>query len=221
FDSAGKIRAIPVSAANDYFHFGQHLAGGNLNWALIDHTPGHLEQWERNLKLSGNIRPMGAGLYLLIPATDSPSDAETFLRRARTSDPPLPPPPLTSFSQQITSPEHQFIAKAGKTHIVEITVQNTGTQPWPAGGSSNWVDAGYEWLDRHGKVLPMVTDRAHLTRAVIVPGESDSLKLLVVAPKDPGLYKLRISMVQEGVAWFFTQGAKPLILHVTVKRQNF
>ncbi len=78
------------------------------------------------------------------------------------------------------------------------------------------VDAGYRWVDRAGNILPIEGTRAFLNRSTIQPGENDQLTLQVIAPANPGAYELWISMVQEGVNWFFDRGAKPLVLKVTV-----
>ncbi|HEX4169522.1 MAG TPA: hypothetical protein VHZ55_29010 [Bryobacteraceae bacterium] len=123
---------------------------------------------------------------------------------------------LTSFSQEITSPIHEFQVKAGGAYEVDISAKNTGTQPWFGGGDAMSVDVGYRWLDSNGSVLPMEGKRTQLDRAAVQPGESDQLKVQVVAPSKPGSYMVWISMVQEGVVWFYAQGAKPLVLQVTV-----
>jgi hypothetical protein len=124
--------------------------------------------------------------------------------------------PLTSFSQEIGSPVHELRAQAGSTFSLEIDTKNTGTQPWLGRALAAPVSAGYRWLDSGGTVLPMEGNRAQLKSPVLGPGESDHLKLQVVAPPSPGSYTLWVSMVQEGVAWFFAKGAKPLALPVTV-----
>ena len=124
---------------------------------------------------------------------------------------------LTSFSQEITSPVRQFQVKAGGTYTLDINVKNTGSQPWFGGKQAMSVDAGYRWVDHDGKLVPMEGNRAALDRPVVQPGESDGLKLQVLAPPNPGQYTLWVSMVQEGVAWFFDKGTKPLALNVTVE----
>ncbi len=123
---------------------------------------------------------------------------------------------LASFSQEITSPIHEFQVKAGGTYTVDIDAKNTGTQPWFGGSEAMSVDVSYRWLDDKGNVLPIEGKRTWLDHPELRPGESDSLKLQVVAPPNPGSYTLWISMVQEGVTWFYSQGAKPLVMHVTV-----
>ena len=123
---------------------------------------------------------------------------------------------LTSFSQEIISPVHEFQVKAGGTYLLDLKVKNTGTQPWFDGVEPTSVDASYQWVDENGNVLPIESKRARLNRPVLRPGESDEMKLHVVAPRNPGLYTVWVSMVQEGVDWFFSRGTKPLVLHATV-----
>ena len=125
--------------------------------------------------------------------------------------------PLTSFSQEIISSVHELRVKAGAAYTMHINVKNTGTQPWFGGNRPGSVDAGYRWLDRAGKILPIEGSRAFLNQSVIRPGESDQLSLEVTAPASPGVYDLWISMVQEGVNWFFDRGAQPLVIRATIE----
>lgn len=125
--------------------------------------------------------------------------------------------PLTSFSQEITSPVREFTVKPGDTYTLIIAVKNTGKQPWYGRTGTPGVDASYRWVDAKGKELPIEGNRALLSRPVIAPGESDQLTLPVVAPPEKGSYDLWVSMVQEAVAWFYQEGTKPLVIHVTVQ----
>lgn len=123
---------------------------------------------------------------------------------------------LTSFSQEITCPVRDFRVKAAGTYSLDINVKNTGTQPWFAGRGPASIDVGYRWIGSGGTVIPLEGNRALPHRSVIEPGESDQLTLQVMAPPNPGSYTLWISMVQEGVDWFYRRGAKPLVLQATV-----
>ena len=123
---------------------------------------------------------------------------------------------LTSFSQEITSGISELELKPGETYTLEINVKNTGKQPWFGGkGEATSVTAGYRWVDNKGNGVHG-PNRALFNRPVIRPGESDRLRLQLVAPSNPGTYTLWISMVQEGVYWFYARGAKPLFLRVKV-----
>ena len=44
-----------------------------------------------------------------------------------------------------------------------------------------------------------------------------TLPLAVVAPAEPGDYKLQIDLVQELVAWFGGKGAVPLVIPIVVR----
>lgn len=124
--------------------------------------------------------------------------------------------PLSSFSQDITSATHDLRIGAGATTIVDVTAKNTGTQAWFGGQAKPMtVDVSYRWLGSDGKPLPIEGNRAQLDR-VVWPGESNMIRLPVTAPPNPGSYTLWVSMVQEGVAWFYDKGSKPLVMHVTV-----
>jgi hypothetical protein len=78
------------------------------------------------------------------------------------------------------------------------------------------VTLSYQWL-RDGKMLPIEGERTLLPGA-LVPGATVSVSALVVAPAEPGRYALRMSLVQEGVAWFTSKGASPLDIPAVVAR---
>ncbi len=123
---------------------------------------------------------------------------------------------LSSFSQEITSPVHELRIAAGGTSTIPITVKNTGTQAWFGRVPRAPVNASYRWLDVNGNALPIEGDRALLNRPMLSPWETDELRLQIPAPLGPGSYIIWISMVQEGVAWFYDRGGKPLVLHATL-----
>jgi hypothetical protein len=60
---------------------------------------------------------------------------------------------------------------------------------------------GYRWLRDDGSAESEDTVRTPLPRA-LGPGETCAGTMRVVAPRAPGRYVLRLSVVQEGVAWF-------------------
>ena len=88
---------------------------------------------------------LGLGLVILLPGCQSPQNGPV----AKTHG------PLTSFSQEITSPIHEFQVKAGETYTLDINAKNTGTQPWFGGRQATSVDAGHPWLDRNGSAIPI------------------------------------------------------------------
>ncbi len=123
---------------------------------------------------------------------------------------------LSSFSQEITCRKHEVRVTPGSTFTLTINAKNTGKQSWFGHSEQGPVNAGYRWLDAESKILPIEGNRAKLTSPEVRPQESNDLELQVVAPSKAGSYLLWISMVQEGVAWFYDRGTRPLVLHVTV-----
>lgn len=112
---------------------------------------------------------------------------------------------------------------AAKEYVVAVTLKNTSDTTWPAtgvgGGPVNMVLISYHWLPAQSDKPIIVWDgvRNALPKD-IAPGESFTQdKVHVITPKDPGSYRLQMTLVQEGVSWFEGRGANALIVPVTVQ----
>jgi len=109
---------------------------------------------------------------------------------------------------------------AGRVYDVTATIKNTSDQTWPSkgsnGGSTNAIVVGYHWLSADGK--PVFWDGTRSTFAHdIVPGESITQSAIrVTAPASAGAFRLQLSLVNEGVAWFEAHGANTVTVPVTV-----
>lgn len=91
---------------------------------------------------------------------------------------------------------------AGQTQAYNVTVTNTGSQMWNAGGTnivrlgvhfgtaSDWPHDGW------------ATDQRFMLPNDVAPGASATIRVNVTAPTAPGNYVLRHRMVKEGVVWF-------------------
>ena len=121
---------------------------------------------------------------------------------------------LSKFVQEITSNTTSLTLTSGKDFIIPVTVKNIGSETWPAGGNYPVV-LGYVWF-KDGKPLSIDTPRV-LLPSNVVSGASQEVKLPVKPPTIAGSYTLKLTMVQEQVAWFFGAGAKTLDIPVTVK----
>ena len=95
-----------------------------------------------------------------------------------------------------------------------VTVSNTGTVTWPAGGAAP-VHLSYHWLDVTGQVVVWDGSRAALP-ADIAPGQSAEIAIVVASPPAVGPYRLRLDLVQEGVTWFSAQGVAPRDVAISV-----
>jgi hypothetical protein len=111
-------------------------------------------------------------------------------------------PPLTSM-------------KRGQVVITTATVTNASNWDWPAGGVFP-VHLSYHWIDRSQKIVVFDGERTILPREVKA-GETVKVQAIIKAPDQPGDYVLRMTMVQESVAWFDDRGVKALDLSVKVK----
>jgi hypothetical protein len=63
------------------------------------------------------------------------------------------------------------------------------------------IQLSYRWIDSDGNTAVLEGLRTPLVPS-IDPGKSEIYELKVAAPRDPGEYRLRITLVQEGVRWF-------------------
>jgi hypothetical protein len=141
------------------------------------------------------------------PQAESASAESSSPKEASPLDAPLP-----SFSQDIQSTVKSLSLKRGEKTLVPITIHNTEPTILATIGKDP-ITISYKWFD-HGKMLPIEGERTGLP--VLKPGESVDVKANVVAPDTPGDMVLKITLVQEGVTWFMTAGAKSLELPVTV-----
>jgi hypothetical protein len=121
---------------------------------------------------------------------------------------------FTTFSQQITSSVHDLSVSPGETLTIPVTVKNTGNQRIVSAGRFP-VTFSYKWFDG-GKMLPIEGERTLLPRP-LNPGDEVSFAAKVVAPPAGRDLTLKLTLVQEAVAWFMTSGAAPLEIRVKMK----
>jgi hypothetical protein len=122
--------------------------------------------------------------------------------------------PLSAFQQDIASPVHQLTLHANEVIQLPVTIKNTGRELLASKGAAPVV-VSYKWFEG-GTMLPVEGERTLLPHA-LAPGESVPLELKVVAPPQAKPIVLKVTLVQEGVAWFFTRGAKPLEIPADVR----
>jgi len=111
----------------------------------------------------------------------------------------------------VASTQSTFVLGA---NTLPVTVTNTGTASWPAGGLTP-VHLSYHWLDAGGQVVLWDGARAALPTD-LAPGQSALIAITVASPPSVGAYRLRLDLVQEGVTWFSAQGVTPRDLSITV-----
>src|SRR5215470_7415711 len=91
---------------------------------------------------------------------------------------------------------------------VPVSVRNTSNFTWSASGDHP-VRFAYHWFDKDGKKVVHDGERTLLAED-LPAGATAQLNATVVGPPTPGDYTIRFTLVQEGIAWFDDQGAKPV-----------
>jgi uncharacterized membrane protein len=122
--------------------------------------------------------------------------------------------PLTSFHQSLKSQVSTLSLHTSEETKVPVQIENPGTETWVSAGRYP-VTISYKWY-KGAEMLPIEGERTMLP-AVVEPKQSVHADVRVVAPTDPGDYSVRISLVQEGVAWFMTKSSSHLELRATVR----
>ncbi len=82
--------------------------------------------------------------------------------------------------------------------------------------SQGWR-AGYHLFDDPSGTLVVDGERLDLNLA---PGGAQALEMNIAVPPEPGAYSVRISPVQEGVAWFYERGWPFLRIDVDVREDG-
>ncbi len=94
-------------------------------------------------------------------------------------------------------PEH---LRAASEVAVEVVLTNTSETMWPAAGPYP-VRLTYHWLTEQGEMAVHDGLRTSLGND-LAPGDSVALKARLLAPANPGVYRLQWDLVQEDVIWF-------------------
>jgi hypothetical protein len=110
--------------------------------------------------------------------------------------------PLVSFAHEVAATPRQVSVTALQPFTVPVKFKNAGDRPWSSSGRYP-VHATYK-LYRDGAILPVEGERTSLPGA-LHPGDTATMEMRAVAPGLPGTYDLRLTLVQEGVAWFMTE----------------
>ena len=118
------------------------------------------------------------------------------------------------FSQQITSSVHNLSVSPGEKLTIPVTVKNTCNRLVSTAGKFP-VTFSYKWFDG-GTMLGIEGERTFLPRP-LNPGDEVSFAAKVVAPAGGQHLTLKLTLVQEGVAWFMTSGGTPLEIPVKMK----
>jgi hypothetical protein len=122
--------------------------------------------------------------------------------------------PLVSFRQILISPTTNLSLHPKQETKVPVRIQNPGSETWISAGRYP-VMISYKWYkDSH--LLPIEGERTSLP-APVGPNQAVDAAVRVVAPDQTGSFALRITLVQEAVAWFMLKSDTFLELPATVE----
>ena len=102
---------------------------------------------------------------------------------------------------------------------VTLQIHNAGDTRWIAGpaGVRGHVCVGVVVCDEAGEVLVRDHERFELPKDMN-PVERTELGFTCHAPKEPGKYRLRFDLVDEGISWFESFGVRTIDLPIEVTR---
>lgn len=119
---------------------------------------------------------------------------------------PIQLEPLRSPSYRIEPLELPIKMRAGTTKKLDISIENTGSETWPANGTFSpgmLVHLSYVWINENGQVA--LEGNRFMFPEPIQPTDKTKVSILLKSPALPGKYKMFVSPVQEGVGWFYAQ----------------
>ena len=122
--------------------------------------------------------------------------------------------PLHDFREQIVGSIKPLRVAAGGTTSLPVTITDVSNERWASRGQYP-VSLSYRWL-KAGKDTGIEGLRTSLP-IPLNPGQAEGVEARIAAPSDAGTFVLRLSLVQEGVAWFVLSGAEPLDIPVQVE----
>lgn len=99
--------------------------------------------------------------------------------------------------------------------IFDVEVTNQGNEPYALAQGVGAVRVSYHWLTPDGTTVIQDGLRTYL-QTPLNPGQTRRVPLYVQFPATRGRHLLRISLVQEGVAWFYHHGTGFVDLSVTI-----
>ena len=122
--------------------------------------------------------------------------------------------PLTSFKQNLTTTTTGLNLQPGQDIKISVRVENPGLEMWTSVGRLP-VMVSYKWF-QGAEMLPIEGERTALP-APIGPKQAKNVAVQIVAPNHAGNFILRVSLVQEAVAWFMIRSNTFLDLPVSVQ----
>jgi hypothetical protein len=98
-----------------------------------------------------------------------------------------------------------LITRLSSSHanVFRVAVTNETSEPFTATTAAGSVNVSYHWLGADGATVVKDGIRSFLIGG-LAPGATTNVPVVVEYPTQPGHYILRLTLVQEGCAWFYS-----------------
>ena len=228
FHSHERIKAIPDLDWADYHGYQKALGTSPARLALVGRKPGSVQALAARAGLQGRVESIDGLFEVFLPAPNPPpgTDPQQLVRQLREALQPAPLPVEACRSRiEVVggAPAGALRIPRGGRESLRLRVVHRGKDlPWVSAldlpGPNRAVRVGIQWF-RDG--APLFDLRAELPRT-LAPGEEVELDLPLEPrtpqgePLPPGLYTVRIGLLQELVHWFEAIGDGALELRVEV-----
>jgi hypothetical protein len=116
---------------------------------------------------------------------------------------------------QVTFGDVLTVVQPGVQFAFNLKFRNDGRRVWAAGGA-NPVRVGYAWFDAANQPVLVSQDIRTSLPGDVWPGDELIMTAFSMAPDQVGRFRLRWSLVEEGVAWFYDRQARTLDVTVEV-----
>lgn len=128
------------------------------------------------------------------------SAKQLALRHSNTKTPAILKP---TGKVELIGATHQLVV--GGTSEIKVQVTNAGDETWCAYGDHP-VRLSYHWKTLDGGIHVYDGLRTDLINSEIEPGLTFEQHMNIMAPVEKGVYRLMITIVQEGECWFEERG---------------
>jgi hypothetical protein len=95
---------------------------------------------------------------------------------------------------------------------VMVEVRNESSQPW---AGEDGFALGYQIFDAETETLIVDGPRIPF-EPPLSPGEQRSFLVTIELPREPGAYRIFVSVLQEGVCWYYDRGSPFLLIEAQV-----
>jgi SAM-dependent methyltransferase len=116
--------------------------------------------------------------------------------------------PDSAYRARITLPVRHLMLQPHERITLNVEVENQSELLWPKypldGNDFARLKIGNHWRGISGRMVQLDDGRAHLPE--LRPHQTAIVPLTVTTPPRPGLYRLEVDIVEEGVTWFAQQG---------------